>query len=64
MSVKLPFRKTRKAVRPIAANANEPPGMRMWAKVLIPMDSPIMQAEIEVFSALLDDCIAIAANNN
>ena len=55
MSVKLPFKKTRKAVRPIAANAHEPPGRRMRAKVLIPMDSPITQAEIEVFSALLVD---------
>jgi hypothetical protein len=46
------------------ANDNEPPSGRMRAIVTIPKDSPITQVEIEVFSALLDDWTAIAANDN
>ena len=46
---------------PQPANDNEP---RLRAVVLIPQDSPIAQAEIEVFAALLDDWEAIAANDN
>ena len=46
------------------ANDNKPCPSRMRAVVTIPKDSPIMQVEIEVFSFLLDDWTAIAANDN
>ena len=48
-------------VRPKHANDNEP---RLRIEVLIPEDSPITQAEIEVFAQLLDDWEAIAVNDN
>jgi hypothetical protein len=48
---------------PKPANDNGPP-RRLRAKVLIPKDLPITQAEIEVFALLLDDLAGLAANDN
>jgi hypothetical protein len=47
-----------------AANDNHSPPGGMLAIVTIPKDSPILQAEIEVFAHLLDDWDGIAANDN
>jgi hypothetical protein len=46
------------------ANDNQSPPDGMLAIVTIPKDSPILQAEIEVFAHLLDDWDGIAANDN
>jgi hypothetical protein len=45
------------------ANDNAP-RQRLRAKVLVPDDLPITQAEIEVFALLLDDAVHLAANDN
>jgi hypothetical protein len=36
----------------------------MRVKVLIPKDLPVTQAEIELFALLVDDLMALAANDN
>jgi hypothetical protein len=46
------------------ANDNQSPPGGMLAIVTIPKDSPVLQAEIEVFALLLDDWGGIAANDN
>jgi len=46
------------------ANDNECCSGEMLAIVTIPEDSPILQAEIEVFAFLLDHWVGIAANDN
>ena len=46
------------------ANDNESCSGGMCAIVTIPKDSPLLQVEIEVFAALLDDWTAMAANDN
>jgi hypothetical protein len=46
------------------ANDNQSPPGGMHAIVTIAMDSPISQAEIEVFAHLLDSWVGIAANDN
>lgn len=51
----------RKMALPIPANENIP---RIRAEILIDIDIPVTQAEIEVFACLLDDWGGIAANDN
>jgi hypothetical protein len=46
------------------ANDNQPRSQRRQAKVQIPSDLSITQAEIEVVSVLLGEWIGIAANDN
>jgi hypothetical protein len=46
------------------ANDNESCSSGMRAIVTIPKDPPLLEVEIEVFAALLDDWAAIAANDN
>ena len=57
-----PGKKTASFQKP--ANDNESCSGGMRAIVTIPKDSPLLQVEIEVFAALLEDWTAIAANDN
>jgi len=49
---------------PCPANDNPRRTGALDVEVLIPADSPITQAEIEVFAALLDDWDSLADNDN
>jgi len=62
--VSVPLVSKLKGRLPKPANDNESPTGALRSEVLIPADLPITRIEIEVFAALIDDLIALAANDN
>ncbi|HXJ01390.1 MAG TPA: hypothetical protein VNH44_09205 [Micropepsaceae bacterium] len=54
----------RRTVHLRSANDNKPQFPRFRCEVLLPQDLPVTQVEIEVFAALLDDWVGLAANDN
>ena len=54
----------RKLRIPKPANDNESPKAQINVEIRIPQDLPITQVEVEVFAQLLDDWLAIPANDN
>lgn len=61
-SVPFIHKRKRRLLKP--ANDNEPQPGSLRSEVLIPADLPITQIEIEVFTVLIDDLTALAANDN